>query len=279
MSGPININELGAAGTIGVANDLFELYQPGVSGVKNRQLSIQGLADALNVNTVFSNIPYLNKANAFSALNTFGAGVRLSNGSQDWDVESDVGTSEFQVIDILNTKIPFAIESNSPTDSIRVTPTGVGILYSDPQTTLHLKTSTPIISIGNTTRSMALDQFLAKLQFNSDDSDFDPGLDNEVASVAVFSSEQFGRSYDLRFFTTNILSLSEKMRITGPGNVIINGTTDVPSAKLQIDGTNGAFLLPRLTTAERNALTPVDGMQIYNTTTVAVESRAGGAWV
>lgn len=38
-------------------------------------------------------------------------------------------------------------------------------------------------------------------------------------------------------------------------------------------------ILPRITTAERNALSAVDGMIIYNTTTNAVEARENGTWV
>jgi hypothetical protein len=58
-----------------------------------------------------------------------------------------------------------------------------------------------------------------------------------------------------------------------------NVTTFTPSTALEINGTNGAVLLPRLTTAQRDALTPTDGMQIYNTTTNKFQGRAGGAWV
>lgn len=43
--------------------------------------------------------------------------------------------------------------------------------------------------------------------------------------------------------------------------------------------TTGAVLLPSLTTTQRNALTAINGMVIYNTTTGAVEAREGGAWV
>ncbi len=51
------------------------------------------------------------------------------------------------------------------------------------------------------------------------------------------------------------------------------------SAVLELQSTVGALLLPRMTTTQRNALTPVDGMLIYNTTTNVVESYENGAWV
>ena len=50
-------------------------------------------------------------------------------------------------------------------------------------------------------------------------------------------------------------------------------------AALEVDGTTGGILFPRLTTTERNALTPVNGLMIYNTTTSKFQGYAGGAWV
>ena len=48
---------------------------------------------------------------------------------------------------------------------------------------------------------------------------------------------------------------------------------------LEVQSTTQAFLLPRMTTAQRDAMTAVDGMMIYNTTTAVVEAREAGAWV
>lgn len=47
-----------------------------------------------------------------------------------------------------------------------------------------------------------------------------------------------------------------------------------PSSALQTTG----FLLPKLTTTARDALTPVKGMMIYNTTSDDVEVYTGSAW-
>lgn len=48
---------------------------------------------------------------------------------------------------------------------------------------------------------------------------------------------------------------------------------------LDIDTTDGALLIPILTTTQRDALTPVDGMMIYNVTLGKHQRRQGGAWV
>lgn len=42
--------------------------------------------------------------------------------------------------------------------------------------------------------------------------------------------------------------------------------------------TTRALLVPRMTTAQRNALAAVNGMILYNTTTNQVEAFEAGAW-
>ena len=58
------------------------------------------------------------------------------------------------------------------------------------------------------------------------------------------------------------------------------GTNSVDAgATLEVDGTTGGILLPRLTTTQRNALTATNGLMIYNTTDNKFQGYAGGAWV
>lgn len=58
------------------------------------------------------------------------------------------------------------------------------------------------------------------------------------------------------------------------------GTNSVDSgATLEVDGTTGGILFPRLTTTQRDALTTTNGLVIYNTTTSKFQGYAGGAWV
>lgn len=65
------------------------------------------------------------------------------------------------------------------------------------------------------------------------------------------------------------------------GSVIV-GPTDSPtnsSVGIEINGVTKALLNARMTTAERNALTAVNGMQIYNSTTDKLQVYAAGSWV
>jgi len=58
--------------------------------------------------------------------------------------------------------------------------------------------------------------------------------------------------------------------------VVVGGETPDPSAALDIQGAGMGFLFPKLTTAERNAISsPATGLIIYNTTTLCLEVNTG----
>ncbi len=58
------------------------------------------------------------------------------------------------------------------------------------------------------------------------------------------------------------------------------GTSEAAtSALLELKSTTGAFIPPKMTGTQRDALTASDGMVLYNTTTNKLQVRAAGAWV
>lgn len=69
------------------------------------------------------------------------------------------------------------------------------------------------------------------------------------------------------------------------GTLLIGGTPgsdDVvsnSSVALEIKSTTKAFIPSKMTTTERNAMTAVDGMILYNTTDDKLQVRAAGSWV
>ena len=67
--------------------------------------------------------------------------------------------------------------------------------------------------------------------------------------------------------------------IRNDGNIGIGTSSPAASAILDITSTIGAVLFPRMTTAQRDALTAVNGMVIYNSTLDKLQVRAAGAWV
>jgi len=48
---------------------------------------------------------------------------------------------------------------------------------------------------------------------------------------------------------------------------------------LDVNSTSGALIVPRMTTTQRDALTPLNGMIIYNTTNNQFNFYENGAWV
>lgn len=64
------------------------------------------------------------------------------------------------------------------------------------------------------------------------------------------------------------------LNIAGSSGKVTNS-----SVGIEIGGVTKAFLNARMTTTERNALTAVNGMQIYNTTTDKLQVYAAGSWV
>jgi len=79
-------------------------------------------------------------------------------------------------------------------------------------------------------------------------------------------------NHSVMFRTDNL----DRGIIDASGNFGI-GTTS-PQGALDVSSTTGAFIVPRMTTAQRNALTAVNGMIIYNTTTNKFNFYENGAW-
>lgn len=78
----------------------------------------------------------------------------------------------------------------------------------------------------------------------------------------------------LYFGTSN----TQRMQISSGGLVAIGGSAPTASAKLDIQGTDGALLLPRLTTTQKNALTPAAGMIVWDTTLSQLQVYDGSTW-
>jgi len=69
------------------------------------------------------------------------------------------------------------------------------------------------------------------------------------------------------------------LTLNADNNVGIGTQTPATSAILEVSSTTGAVLFPRMTTTQRDALTAVNGMVIYNSSLDKLQVRAGGSWV
>jgi hypothetical protein len=71
---------------------------------------------------------------------------------------------------------------------------------------------------------------------------------------------------------SGIGNITEMLRLSAEAdNVLI-------SSGLEVQTTTGALVIPKMTTTQRNALTAVNGMMVYNTSTNAFNKRENGAW-
>lgn len=70
-----------------------------------------------------------------------------------------------------------------------------------------------------------------------------------------------------------------RMTIKRDGHIGIGTLTPATSALMDLTSTTGALLLTRMTTTQRDALTAVNGMLIYNSTLNRIEAYENGSWV
>ena len=83
--------------------------------------------------------------------------------------------------------------------------------------------------------------------------------------------------------STGTFTESESLIVKSENNTIYVGIgTYNPTEKLSVEGNvkaAGFIQFGSLSTAERDALTPANGMVIYNTTASKFQGYAGAAWV
>lgn len=100
----------------------------------------------------------------------------------------------------------------------------------------------------------------------------DDGSDVYMGNVDTISGAH-SRSVVLRSGGGDVMSLETN------GNVGIGTNAPDAVALLEISSTTKALLLSRMTTTQRDAMTAVNGMVLYNSTTNAVNAYENGAWV
>lgn len=104
-----------------------------------------------------------------------------------------------------------------------------------------------------------------------------PGFPSAILGKSLIQSPS-----GLVFTSNNAGYLSNTdiaMYIYQSKSVHINGFTEVASAILNVESTTKGFLLPRMTTTQRDAIaTPATGLKVYNTTTNTTDTYDGATW-
>ena len=116
----------------------------------------------------------------------------------------------------------------------------------------------------------------AGIQFNVKGGD---STQNAIGAINLVVEQNDERKAALTFTPSSATTIRpEAMRIDSSGNVGIG--TNSPSAPLEVTSTTGGVIMPRMTTAQRNAISsPTNGEMIYYTTDHKFQGRANGAWV
>jgi hypothetical protein len=166
------------------------------------------------------------------------------------------------------------IHSNSPADVV-----GVYRWVNDsagPRLTLHKSRSA---TVGNYSIVQNGDS-LGTISFRGDN-----GTDASSEGAAIIAQSSGSPSASnmpcalLLSTTQSGSSATERMRITAAGIVAIGTANPNAAALLDVTSTNRGFLPPRMTTAQRNAIsTPPAGLMIYNTSTNKLNVRTASSW-
>ena len=110
-------------------------------------------------------------------------------------------------------------------------------------------------------------------------------LAQEQITITTYYPSPFGVYNEMRakkmavgtnYLDASTVSVADDQLIV-EGEVGIGNTS--PQGALDITSTTGALIVPRMTGAQRDALSAANGMIVYNTSTNEFNFRENGAWI
>jgi parallel beta-helix repeat protein len=103
---------------------------------------------------------------------------------------------------------------------------------------------------------------------------------NAALTAGWIVGQSIGQNTTRDFFLFDAAAVATRLLIDPSGRIGVGTTAPNAAALLDLTSTNKGLLLPRMTTAQQDAISsPPDGLLIYNATTAKARVRAGGAWV
>lgn len=101
--------------------------------------------------------------------------------------------------------------------------------------------------------------------------------DHDTADGSWVKLKRYGSTHSTKASKGFVVVGAKEGMLIGTGGMSTN-SEPVASAALEVQSTTGAFIPPKMTSTQRDALTATDGMVIYNTTTNKLQTRAAGSW-
>ena len=185
--------------------------------------------------------------------------------------------------DDTNAKMYFRLRTaGTPVTAMTLAASGnVGIGTTSPNAPLEVSKSSASIRISDTANNTGAGDVQSSLdlygRYYSNDSVAYP-----VAKIAAIHQEANGTGGGVLAFSTQsagFLTVAERMRIDKSGIVGIGTTSPNVNALLDVTSTTKAFMPPRMTTTQKNAIaSPTAGMVVYDSTLNKLCVRAASAW-
>ena len=166
------------------------------------------------------------------------------------------------------------VEATPDEDTIRFVVAGTEAMVIDGAGNIGVGTSTPNYSLDITGDVVADGLRIRRVSDGSETVHkiYDAG----AGHISYYNSAGNRGHY---FYTNDGSTVETRMAIIGNGNVGIGTASPDASALLELNSTAKGFLPPRMTTAERDAISsPVDGLMIYNNTTGCINFYLAGVW-
>lgn len=135
---------------------------------------------------------------------------------------------------------------------------------------------------GNTVNGQKVNLLEAMQSYMSNTGDDIPAQSGNSGKILTTNGTSLSWTNSLSALTITTLT-STTGNITTVNSTTVNSTTvdatTVQGDTIQVTGVTGGLILPSLTLAERGALTPVDGLVIYQTdNTPGVYAYINGSW-
>ena len=100
-----------------------------------------------------------------------------------------------------------------------------------------------------------------------------------ISSEGTFTDSSQPTNITLWTTPSGSTTAVERVHVSPSGRIGVGIDTPAASALLDLTSTTGALLLTRMTSTQRDALTAVNGMLIYNSTTNKLQVYENSAWV